>query len=120
VIEDDPGTRELLRTAIEKRGLEVSFAPDGATGLAMAWEQQPGLILLDLRLHGMDGFAVLQALKQNAATAAIPVITMTASEGLNAGTRARVLALGASDFVTKPFDLDMLAQEILMFVPKEE
>jgi CheY-like chemotaxis protein len=120
VIEDDPDTQELLGVALQERGFEVALAKDGATGLAMAWEQQPGLILLDLRLPGMDGFSVLQALKQEPATAAIPVITMTASEGLNAGTRAKVLALGASDFLTKPFDLDMLMQEISIFVQEKE
>jgi CheY-like chemotaxis protein len=119
VIEDDPGTQELSVT-LQKRGFKVLLAKDGATGLAMAWEQQPGLILLDLRLPGMDGLSVLQALKQDAATAEIPVITMTASEGPNAGTRAKVLSLGASDFMTKPFDLDMLMQEILLFVQEKE
>jgi CheY-like chemotaxis protein len=120
VVEDDASTRELLSVALRKRGFEVLLAEDGASGLALAKKEQPGLVLLDLRLPGMDGLAVLQALKQEPDTAAIPVITMTGSEGLNDGTRARVLSLGASDFVTKPFDLDMLIQEILVFVQQEE
>jgi PAS domain S-box-containing protein len=120
VVEDDASTRELLSAALQKRGFEVLLAEDGASGLAVARGEQPGLVLLDLRLPGMDGLAVLQALKQEPATAAIPVITMTGSEGLNDGIRARVLSLGASDFVTKPFDLDMLIQEILVFVQQEE
>ena len=120
VVEDDASTRELLSVALHKRGFEVLLAEDGASGLAVAKGERPDLILLDLRLPGMDGLAVLQALKQEPGTAAIPVITMTGSEGLNDGTRARVLSLGASDFVTKPFDLDMLIQEIFVFVQQEE
>jgi DNA-binding response OmpR family regulator len=52
--------------------------------------------------------------------AEIPVITVTASESLNVGMRAKVLSLGASDYLTKPFDLDMLMQEIMLFVQKRE
>jgi CheY-like chemotaxis protein len=120
VIGDDPGVRELVSQTLKTRGYEVSLARDGATGLAMAWEQQPGLILLDLHLPGMDGLAVLQALKQDAVTAEIPVITTITSESLDAGLRAKVLSLGASDLLTKPFDPELLIQEILLFVQEKE
>jgi CheY-like chemotaxis protein len=119
VVEDDPSTRELLSAALGKRQFEVLTAGDGKRGLAMAREERPGLILLDLRLPSMDGFEVLQVLKRDPETAAIPVIAMTGSEGLKVGARARVLALGAADFVTKPFDLDMLIQEIQIFIQQE-
>ena len=120
VVEDDPSTRELLSVALEKRGFEVLTAADGESGLLKAGEELPGLILLDLRLPGMDGFEVLQALKQDPPTAAIPVIVLTGSEGLKAGARARVLSLGAADFVSKPFDIDMLVEEIRIFIQQEE
>ena len=116
VIDDDPDVLKLLEAALEKQGFLVETAADGESGLARAGEDNPGLILLDLTMPGMDGFAVLQALKESPATAEIPVIVMTGSPGLKTTARARVLALGASDFVAKPFDLPMLVEEIRLFL----
>jgi PAS domain S-box-containing protein len=116
VIDDDPGVRRLLEAALEKQGFPVETAGDGESGLALAGEHHPGLILLDLSMPGMDGYTVLQALKDNQPTAEIPVIAMTGSPGLKATARARVLALGASDLVTKPFDLSMLVEEVKLFL----
>ena len=116
VIDDDDDVRRLLEAALEKQGFLVETAPDGESGLAQAGEHSPGLILLDLTMPGMDGFAVLQALKESPATAEIPVIAMTGSPGLKTAARARVLALGASDFIAKPFDLQMLVEEIRLFL----
>jgi signal transduction histidine kinase/CheY-like chemotaxis protein len=120
VIEDDSDTRELLRVALEKNGFEAVVAADGEAGLLMASQDVPGLILLDLRLPGMDGFSVLQALKQDEGTSEIPVIVMTGSESFRVGARARVLSLGAADFVSKPFDLNMLIAEIRVFIQQRE
>ena len=116
VIDDDADVRRLLQAALEKQGFQVETAGDGESGLAQAGERSPGLILLDLTMPGMDGFAVLQALKESPVTAEIPVIAMTGSPGLKTTARARVLALGASDFVAKPFDLQMLVEEIRLFL----
>ncbi len=124
VVEDDPDVTRLLRTALAKQDLDVLSAGDGETGLRMAGQEHPGLILLDLHLPGMhlpgmDGFAVLHQLKQTPETAEIPVIIMTGSERLNPETRAKALALGAADVITKPFRLDQLVEEIKLFVHYE-
>jgi CheY-like chemotaxis protein len=74
------------------------------------------LILLDIRLPGTDGFDVLRMLKATQATADIPVIAMTGQADLKSTARARVLALGASDFIAKPFDLTRLVEEIKVFL----
>ena len=116
IIDDDADVRRLLQKALEKQGFLVETAGDGESGLAQAGERSPGLILLDLSMPGMDGFAVLQALKESPAAAEVPVIAMTGSPGLKTTARARVLALGASDFITKPFDLQMLVEEIRLFL----
>jgi CheY-like chemotaxis protein len=71
-----------------------------------------------MRMPGMDGMEVLRALKQSDNTANIPVITMTANPDSQVNVRAQVLALGASDFVAKPFDLDRLAEEIRLFLSR--
>lgn len=112
VIEDDASTRQLLAVTLRRANLDPVEAPDGETGLVLARQLQPGLILLDLRLPGLDGFSVLQRLKSSASTADIPVVAMTGSHGLWLGARARVLSLGAATFVTKPFELDALMTEI--------
>jgi DNA-binding response OmpR family regulator len=124
IVDDDADVRRLLGEALEKQDFLVETAGDGASGLTQANECRPGLILLDLHMPGLDGFAVLRALKESEATADIPVIAMTGSPGLIPRTtrdpettaRARVLALGASDFITKPFDLNMLVEEIRLFL----
>jgi PAS domain S-box-containing protein len=120
VIEDDPSVREYLSVALRKQDFEVLAAPDGETGLALAGQELPETILLDLRLPGIDGFTVLQTLKRSPVTAEIPVIVVTGSEGLLVNARARVLSLGAADFVAKPFELDTLIEEIRTLMPEEE
>ncbi|MFN2203763.1 MAG: response regulator [Caldilineaceae bacterium] len=116
VIDDDADVRLLLTAELVKQGFEVESAADGESGLALALERHPGLILLDMRLPRMDGFAVLRALKEDEATASIPVIAVTGSSDLKSSARARVLTLGAADFVTKPFDISMLLEEVKVFL----
>jgi DNA-binding response OmpR family regulator len=116
VIDDDSDVRCLLETALENQGLQVATAGDGESGLALASERHPGLVLLDMSIPGMDGFAILRALKENLETADIPVIAMTGSPDLKTTARARILALGASDFIAKPLDMDMLIAEIRLFL----
>ena len=120
VIDDDADVRELLRSSLEKQGFKVQTAPDGENGITQAIEHHPSLILLDMHMPTMDGFAVLQALKETPETADIPVIAMTGSPELTTNARARFLALGASDFITKPFDLHSLVDEIHLFINTPE
>jgi DNA-binding response OmpR family regulator len=120
VIEDDASIRRLLSTSLSNRGFEPIEADEGERGLQLADEQHPDLIVLDLHLPGIDGFTVLQLLKHEARTAAIPVIAVTGNEGLLLGARARVLALGASDFVEKPFQMDALIDEIRALTGEKE
>jgi CheY-like chemotaxis protein len=116
VIDDDVGVRQLLKTALENQGTSVEAVGDGGAGLSWAGDHQPGLILLDMNLPGTDGFTILRSLKESQATKDIPVIAMTGSSDLNTTARARVLALGAADFIAKPFDLNMLVTEIGLFL----
>lgn len=120
VIEDDREIRRLLADTLQRNGIPVVEAPDGESGLEVAGREEPALILLDLRLPGIDGVAVLERLKRAQETTRIPVIAMTGSEGLLLGARARVMALGAADFVTKPFQLDSLVDEIRALIGAKE
>ena len=101
VIEDDADIRNLLHFNLEKEGFTSIEAGDGVTGLAMAREQKPSLVLLDLMLHGMDGFEVCRRLGSSPDTAEIPVLMLTArGEEMD---RVVGLSLGADDYVVKPF-----------------
>jgi DNA-binding response OmpR family regulator/two-component sensor histidine kinase len=120
VIDDDRDVRKLLKSAFEKHGFMVETALDSEDGLAQAKKIHPSLILLDMHMPTMDGFAVLQALKAARDTADIPVIAMTGSPELKTNARARFLALGASDFITKPFDMERLIEEIHLFINAKE
>jgi DNA-binding response OmpR family regulator len=103
LIEDTPDMRNLLQSNLAARGYAIEMADDGEKGLARAYQNQPDLILLDVRLPGMSGWEVLAKLKSDNALKTIPVIVMTASENLDDETRA--LDLGAVCYFTKPFSL---------------
>ena len=78
VIDDDPLALELVTAVLEPRGWTVLSASDGETGTAMARSHRPSVVLLDLLMPGMDGFAVAEALRSDAATRAIPIVVLTA------------------------------------------
>jgi PAS domain S-box-containing protein len=120
IIEGDAAIREQLAEAISSMGHEVMLAKNGEEGLARMETSQPGVILLDLHLPDVDGFDILKRLSDNEKSAEIPVITLTADPDNSPGTRARVLALGASDLVTTPIDMDMLMQEIEIFLSTKD
>lgn len=105
VIEDERRIRELIKDALEPR-YEVHLASDGREGLRQVQSAKPHLILLDLRMPGMDGLAVLARLKANEETGAIPVIIVSAkgeADSLLEGQRA-----GATDYIIKPFNFEDL------------
>jgi signal transduction histidine kinase/DNA-binding response OmpR family regulator len=78
VIDDDPLALELVTAVLEPRGWTVLSAGDGETGTAMARSHQPSVVLLDLLMPGMDGFAVAETLRSDSATMAIPIVVLTA------------------------------------------
>ena len=120
VIEDDASIRHLLSANLSKQGMEPIEAPDGESGLQLAGEREPDVIVLDMRLPDIDGFTVLQRLKRTPATAATPVIAVTGDEGLLLGAHARVLALGAVGFLEKPFQMNDLLDEIRALTGEKE
>ena len=101
VIDDEKDLIELIRYNLEKDGFEVKGAVDGESGLALAAQELPDLILLDLMLPGIDGLEVCRMLRSETRTARIPVIMLTARGAES--DRVVGLELGADDYVTKPF-----------------
>ena len=99
LVDDEPTNLQVLRQILQQ-DYRLLFATDGARALELARAQQPDLILLDVMMPGMDGLAVCQALKAEAATAAIPVIFVTAlSDSLD---EARGFDVGCVDYISKP------------------
>lgn len=111
VIEDESAIRELVQMNLEMNGFtNVYSAPDGETGLKMAQELLPDLILLDLMLPGIDGLSVCRKLMEVRETARIPIIMLTARS--EESDVVLGLEMGASDYVTKPFSNKILISRI--------
>ena len=101
IVEDEVNIRQLLRYNLEKEGFVVQEAEDGAAGLKLIRAEKPDLVVLDLMLPAMNGLEVCRSLKGNQATAALPIIMLTAkSEEID---KVIGLELGADDYMTKPF-----------------
>jgi CheY-like chemotaxis protein len=110
VIEDNPLNLELVRDVLMAAGMKVVEARTAQEGLTAASELKPILILLDIRLPGMDGFAVLERLKADSATASIPVVALTAQAMV--GDREHALAAGFDEYIPKPIDTRTLADTV--------
>jgi len=111
LIEDDIPIQELLRAYFEAKGHAVATAADGVEGLKAFNAELPELVLLDVGLPKLDGWAVLEAMR---ASSAVPVVLLTALDDTEDIVRG--LAMGADDYLTKPFDvreLDARVQAIL-------
>ena len=104
VIDDEASALELMQRHLSRAGFQVACATDGPRGIEMARRLNPAVITLDVVMPTMDGWAVLKALKEDPATAHIPVILLTNLDDKNLG-----YALGAADYQTKPVDFQRLA-----------
>jgi len=110
VVEDDPDMVDLLEFTLTKEGFRVGTAGDGFEALKKARSLRPDLILLDLLLPELGGFAVCETLRRNSATAPIPVILVSALS--SQFSRLAGLEAGAIDFVQKPFSPRALVSRI--------
>jgi signal transduction histidine kinase/CheY-like chemotaxis protein len=110
VIDDDSDIHEMLRRTLGRHGLSVEAARNGEDGLRLARELHPQAITLDVTMLGMDGWSVLAQLKNDPATADIPVIMLTMVDNKKLG-----FALGAAEYLTKPIDRERLAQILLRY-----
>ncbi|MGH7995715.1 MAG: response regulator, partial [Opitutaceae bacterium] len=106
VIDDDLALRRTLEIALQTFGYEAILAADGRQGIALARETQPDLILCDVNMPGMDGRAVLQAMRNDPALANRQVVLMTGNQTQN--PQREGMNLGADDYLPKPFEIAQL------------
>lgn len=110
IIDDDRPSRQLLQQLLRKDNYQLEFAEDGETGLAMASQLQPDLILLDVVMPRMDGFEVCRRLRQDPNLAEVPVLMLTALEDHE--SRLTGLEAGADDFISKPYHVAELRARV--------
>jgi DNA-binding response OmpR family regulator len=106
VADDDTDIRRIVELNLRLEGFEVVTARDGPDALAKAVAVRPDLVLLDVRMPGIDGYTVCARIRADASLAAVPVIIVSANYGAAEGEAAR--RAGADDFLVKPFHPDML------------
>lgn len=110
LIDDNEQNRYLATFLLERGGYEVHAAPDGPQGIDLAKELAPVVILLDIQLPGMDGYAVARALRANDDLASTPIIAVTSYAMV--GDRERCLEAGCTDYIEKPIDPRTFVDEI--------
>lgn len=110
VIEDNEQNLYLARFLLEARGHRVSEARSGLEGIAAARAAAPDMILLDIQLPGMDGYAVARILRADPTLDAVPIVAVT-SYAMN-GDRVRALASGCDGYIEKPINPDSFAAQV--------
>ncbi len=108
VVEDEPNIRELLATSLRFAGFEVHTAADGKEAIEVAEREQPDLMVLDVMLPDMDGFAVTRRLRESGRL--MPIVFVTARDSVE--DKVKGLTVGGDDYVTKPFSLEEVVARI--------
>lgn len=110
VVDDEPDVLLIVKTGMQAEGYDVVTASNGVDALAMVKEEKPDAVILDVMMPLMDGFEVLAKLKEDDATAAVPVIMLT---GLSERSKIqKALVSGIHFYVVKPFEFEELIQKV--------
>lgn len=118
VADDKESSRELVRTVLEHEGCVVEEAADGREALRKITADPPNLVVLDLHMPGLDGFAVMETLRNDIRYERLPVVALTASA--MQGDQERAFAAGFTDYMTKPISLSMLRSRLLELLAKND
>ena len=114
LVEDNEDNRDMLSRRLERKGFTVTLAVDGQDGVDKARSEIPDIILMDMSLPVMDGWEATKVLKDDPATAQIPVIALTAHA--MSSDREKAIEAGCNDYDTKPVDLQRLLNKIASFI----
>jgi CheY-like chemotaxis protein len=118
IAEDNAVNRELLRELLELRGYSVLEACDGQEALHMIEQTRPELLLLDIGMPVMDGFAVIRRIRENPLLARLPVVAVTAYA--MRGDREKILNSGFDGYLSKPVNAGSLAEELNRLLDKRD
>ena len=105
IVDDERQVRDLLSKFVTREGYEAIVAPNGEEAIALAEEKDPQLVLLDLKMPGIDGLEVSKRLRSKSKTRFIPIIMITALRD----SKTEAITAGVDDFINKPFDLEELS-----------
>ena len=114
LVEDNPMNRRVAEFLLKAQGYVVYEARDGQEARELAEKHVPDLILMDLQLPGVDGFATTRAIKQNTVTKNIPIVALTAYA--MAGDAERAIEAGCDGYITKPIDPDEFPKTVASFL----
>lgn len=117
VVEDHSAIARNIADYLEERGHQLDFASDGRQGLALALSNYYDVVVLDLMLPGMDGWAVCRAIREQSARH-LPILMLTARDSLD--DKIKGFELGADDYLTKPFALEELAMRCLALSRRQQ
>jgi two-component system cell cycle response regulator DivK len=115
-IEDNPGNRMLVKRILEAEGYSVAEAADGASGLEMAAQDLPDLILLDINLPEIDGYDLARRFRDTPGLQGVPILAVTAN--VMKGDRERTLEAGCDGYIQKPIDVDRLPEQVKVALRK--
>jgi CheY-like chemotaxis protein len=118
LIEDNEQNRYLATFLLQARDWQVDHAPDGPSGLQMATQITPVLVLLDIQLPGMDGYAVARALREIPAMQDVPIVAVTSYA--MPGDRERCIAAGCTGYIEKPIDPATFVTDVEVFIQAPE
>lgn len=116
-IEDNRENLLLVRRILEAEGFSVTGAPDGPSGLEIAAEMQPDLILLDINLPEIDGYDLAKRFRQTPGLQQIPILAVTAN--VMHGDRERTLEAGCDGYIQKPIEVDRLPDQVRAALRKD-
>lgn len=116
VVDDDELSVELVRDVLEMHGYKIYCASRGQEAIELAREIQPALILMDIELPGMDGFAVTRALQEDSATRESLVVALTAFTMKN--KKEEALSAGCIGYITKPINTHQLVKDVAFYLKK--
>ena len=117
LIEDNEQNRYLATFLLERRGHKVAYASDGPLGIEMAETTRPDIVLLDIQLPGMDGYAVARALRAKPDLKSIPIVAVTSYA--MPGDREKAIASGCTGYIEKPIDPDTFVDNVEAHLPRE-
>jgi two-component system cell cycle response regulator DivK len=118
LVEDNEDNRDMLIRRLQRRGYDIVVAVDGAEGVQKAGSESPDLILMDMGLPVLDGWAATTQIKTSVATKHIPIIGLSANA--MAGDREKGIAAGCDDYDTKPVDINSLLGKIQALLGKDK